>query len=680
MIDPKKLPKLPKKYKENPALWERDAYKRWIYSPTPEEIRNKGGEDGYEYWFNKTYPKAGFLFPRYQSPVITNEYNLFVNGKQGSSWKEIKKANKKWKPDTNDIDLEPIEGQLYDSKAYGGKLDKDPKQLKEVTIYADTNNPRYKSYKDSLDLYTGSKKDYERRLIEDMDSWNKRWDELYEWMKSRGEDPSVLGKRSTRKDWLNYGEKSYPIKIDSANHRISDYEPDYGWYDLFANGEKESPLYLNKYNDPFAYKHINDSIKPVSARYSSDGLQNLFYKKPINEIRIPARNIRIQPKSVTQIDNKPTIEQRPYTPVNTKRGDRIFFNYSPGGKNNYINYGEGKGIENLSNEEASKLYNNWNDSGLMYRLGESGQSNYGGIKKFVDGGPLTTNLVGGDGIPTNKEMSDYSKSLDIGAFNWYNDRLSSPSSKARIANQLSKYDGLNKKDSIDTAGKFSKAYINMLNRPSLEYYNLYAIADKFAKKNVPKDISSQIDYIGGLSTGNTIISNPKSKSGNVYSTDLILTHELAHNIGLDLNQDAVITHNLGSDEIYRLNDTLNTDYGYDLQKFDTKEIIPRFYEGMRASGKPSDYIYKLEDIPDFKKNIPFFENVKDENILKVLNELAYTNNIIGSSKKDYAANTNQMPQYLAYGGPTTASPESVKQWMTNWLNHPEAKNRLAKKC
>jgi len=209
--------------------------------------------------------------------------------------------------------------------------DKDPKQLKEVTIYADTNNPRYKSYKDSLDLYN----------------------------KSNNEIQKV-------KDYITNSVENHIPKV--RNWKITDSE-------MKANfpNNKIKPT-------EFAYVH--------ASRWVASPWDTIVdvYPKPTGQ-GIPPRNIRIQPKSVSNISTKqPTIEQRPYTPVNTKRGDKIFFQYSPGGKNNYINYGEGKGRETLTNQEADKLFNDWNEDGTMQILGETGQSNYGGKKKFAGGG------------------------------------------------------------------------------------------------------------------------------------------------------------------------------------------------------------------------------------------------------------------------------------------------------
>ena len=356
--------------------------------------------------------------------------------------------------------------------AKGGTPDKDPKQLNEVTIYGDINNPRYKSYKDSLDLYNNS-----QDLIKEFDRMG--------YVPSRGHpmgyiDPGhpptkystaysmnmikkVVGKTPIDKNIF----AKYPEVYDVQQHSNSLYSVDDLLPDAVNKNNKIRNL-LSTNIAPLAVRYYEDQgdSAPIFGRssdYEYNIKNNIGGAFPLamslvggNDIRVVFDYTNVKPKQTVVLKdptdipvnnssipikpNKPNknhpieainkLEPRqfvytptkpntrtPSQPIGAQRGDRIFFQYSPKGKNNYINYGDGKGRETLTNKEADKLYNKWNESGLMNKLGETGQSNYGGKKKFAKGGKT------GDPPFTNQ----YDKQKQ-----WLVDWFNNPEAKRRL--------------------------------------------------------------------------------------------------------------------------------------------------------------------------------------------------------------------------------------------------------
>lgn len=112
-----------------------------------------------------------------------------------------------------------------------------------------------------------------------------------------------------------------------------------------------------------------------------------YYEKPTK----PSPRYR-PPKRMESIDpNKkgnPKISEKDNEFKVSVGGHEIYFHYSPGGRNNYINWGEGQGIEPLTNKQAEALYKEWNDTGVLKMLGNTGQSNVTGRAKFKEGGEV----------------------------------------------------------------------------------------------------------------------------------------------------------------------------------------------------------------------------------------------------------------------------------------------------
>lgn len=149
----------------------------------------------------------------------------------------------------------------------------------------------------------------------------------------------------------------------------------------------------DNYSDDLIHPKVNPNpnISPISFKEVYRGEAGTYYLPQYRMPTKPTPRYR-SPKKMEFIDfnkkGKPQISERDNEFKVSVGGHEIYFHYSPGGRNNYINWGEGQGIEPLTNKQAEALYKEWNDAGVLKILGNTGQSNVTGRAKFKEGGEV----------------------------------------------------------------------------------------------------------------------------------------------------------------------------------------------------------------------------------------------------------------------------------------------------
>lgn len=178
----------------------------------------------------------------------------------------------------------------------GGTGDDKSKKNKTTLppIYVDSkDDPRYKAYSDSLSLYNGSKAAYNeedlKTLMREQDNWFNMMISPYTTTKER----SSLHK-PTIDDFLTYeeqiGENSrssadviYKPTLYLSNNSIKYKDPAkrYLNMDITRKNMGDSQATLN-----FAMNKANSPIKPHYIQAYGEGAYEVFYKKPVQPVRI----------------------------------------------------------------------------------------------------------------------------------------------------------------------------------------------------------------------------------------------------------------------------------------------------------------------------------------------------------------------------------------------------------
>lgn len=194
------------------------------------------------------------------------------------------------------------------------------KRIKKPIIVNDANDPRLKSYNDSLNIYNNSKIDYNKRIQADYKDDFNSWKQLVrENVTTKVATNTELNSmKPALKNYYKYGENSESINVKKI-YKNKDWtgEPT---ADLLIDGYIQ---HASRYAPGF--NQLNNKIKPISARYNSDGIQALFYKKPVQPI-VYQKPIQQPVQQVVQ-PTVQTIQQAPQSKENWEaKPNTIIFN------------------------------------------------------------------------------------------------------------------------------------------------------------------------------------------------------------------------------------------------------------------------------------------------------------------------------------------------------------------
>lgn len=187
--------------------------------------------------------------------------------------------------------------------------------IKTPTIYVtDPKDPQLRAYQDSLNLYNFGKKqwdlDMQKEFNRDLANWKRMQESegvFTSERKSKMKKPSIT-------DYSTYDQaarKSKPINI--AKTKIRNIKMDDGTNDpnifFFPNDKHDYGHSLKDF--PVYAKNVKNSIKPSSYTANADGVQELYYKKPVKRVEYkkpepvqeqPAKKVE-QPKPVERKQN-----------------------------------------------------------------------------------------------------------------------------------------------------------------------------------------------------------------------------------------------------------------------------------------------------------------------------------------------------------------------------------------
>jgi len=384
--------------------------------------------------------------------------------------------------------------------------------------------------------------------------------------------------------------------------------------------------------------------------YREDSINGLNYYSVDENDNFQLRTIRREPpygdnRDVRMIYDYSNIVNAinppaPIVPEKPKEGNRIFFQYSPSAngknRNNYINWGVGKGREALTQPQADSLYQEFQKSGRMKHLGETDQSNFKGtyiIPEMVDGGIIE----GDEKIKSDQDKIAISKEYDKEHFKWMNDWYTHPATMARAATFMRNYyPDETGQQRINRSWQWLKSGLNYINWDDFRYFNVQAIEDKTGKRE--EGLRADLDGWGGRSWPDgriVLLETDRHKS--------VPIHEFTHAMSLpsrplDKSQSEIFKKHLSADEMSTIyNNLIRLNYDND-ERLDA-ELYPRVNEYRYLKKMNPDHWWTPEDVDGFKSNFSgeIFRDIPSEKLLKILNELvqgpAKTNNGFPIAKK-----------------------------------------------